>query len=79
MKVYAGLDGGSTYLKAALIDEHKRVLRTGVTSTGIDNNSAAKRLLAKLLGEVGVNHWSCPVPTSHCAKLLVRLVISDVV
>ena len=31
MKIYAGLDGGSTYLKAALIDEHKRVLRTGVT------------------------------------------------
>ena len=36
MKIYAGLDGGSTYLKAALIDEHKRVLRTGVTNTGID-------------------------------------------
>ena len=34
MKIYAGLDGGSTYLKAALIDEHKRVLRTGVTNTG---------------------------------------------
>ena len=43
MKLYAGLDGGSTYLKAALIDEHKRVLRTGVTNTGIDNNGAANK------------------------------------
>ena len=42
MKVYAGLDGGSTYLKAALLDDQKRVIRTGVTSTGIDNNTAAK-------------------------------------
>ena len=38
MSVYAGLDGGSTYLKAALIDQNGRVLHTGVTSTGIDNN-----------------------------------------
>ena len=55
MKVYAGLDGGSTYLKAALIDEHGKVLRTGVTSTGIDNNGAAKRLLAQLMAETGVS------------------------
>ena len=70
MKVYAGLDGGSTYLKAALIDEHKRVLRTGVTSTGIDNNSAAKRLLAKLLGEVGVNHVNYTMATGYSRKIL---------
>ena len=36
MGVYAGLDGGSTYLKAALIDHTGRVLNTGVKSTGID-------------------------------------------
>ena len=34
MSVFAGLDGGSTYLKAALIDRNGRVLRTGVRSTG---------------------------------------------
>ena len=55
MKLYAGLDGGSTYLNAALIDEHKRVLRTGVTHTGIDNNGAAKRLLAQLMSDSGVS------------------------
>ena len=54
MKVYAGLDGGSTYLKAALLDEHKRVIRTGVTSTGIDNNASAKKLLKKLNQEDGM-------------------------
>ena len=65
MKVYAGLDGGSTYLKAALLDEHKRVIRTGVTSTGIDNNSAAKKLLAKLMHESNVNRTkSPPTPTA---------------
>ncbi len=44
MKQYSiGLDGGSTYIKAALL-ENRRVLDTMVCSTGIDNNAAAKKL-----------------------------------
>ena len=70
MKLYAGLDGGSTYLKAALIDEHKRVLRTGVTNTGIDNNGAAKRLLAKLMNNSGVSRIHYTMATGYSRKIL---------
>ena len=55
MSIYAGLDGGSTYLKAALIDHNGKVLNTGVVSTGIDNNSAARNLLSRLTREIGVD------------------------
>lgn len=54
MNIYAGLDGGSTYLKAALITGDGRVLKTGVCGTGIDNSGAAAALLAKLAQEVGI-------------------------
>ena len=64
------MDGGSTYLKAALIDEHKRVLRTGVTNTGIDNNGAAKRLLAKLMNNSGVSRIHYTMATGYSRKIL---------
>ena len=70
MNVYAGLDGGSTYLKAALIDERGRVLRTHVTNTGIDNNGAAKKLLAQLMAEVGVNRVDYTMATGYSRKIL---------
>ena len=70
MKVYAGLDGGSTYLKAALLDEHKRVIRTGVISTGIDNNTSAKKLLAKLMSESGVGSIAYTMATGYSRKIL---------
>lgn len=44
---YIGIDGGSTYLKAALIGED-RVIDTMVKSTGIDNNGTAKTLAEEL-------------------------------
>ena len=46
-KYYIGLDGGSTYLKAALIG-NGRVMDTMVRSTGIDNNGTAKKIAAEL-------------------------------
>ena len=46
-KYYIGLDGGSTYLKAAMIKD-KRVIDTLVRNTGIDNNGTAERLVAEL-------------------------------
>ena len=41
-KYYIGLDGGSTYLKAALIGEG-RVIDTMVHNTGIDNDGTQAR------------------------------------
>lgn len=46
-KYYIGLDGGSTYLKAAMIKD-KRVIDTLVRNTGIDNNGTAERLVVEL-------------------------------
>lgn len=46
-KYYLGLDGGSTYLKAAIIKDGK-VINTVVYPTGIDNNTTAKKIVAAL-------------------------------
>lgn len=46
-KYYIGLDGGSTYLKAAMIKDH-RVVDTLVRNTGIDNNGVARKLVQEL-------------------------------
>ena len=52
-KYYLGLDGGSTYLKAALMKDGK-VINTVVLPTGIDNNSTAKKIVAALSKKYGV-------------------------
>lgn len=70
MSVYAGLDGGSTYLKAALIDHNGKVLNTGVVSTGIDNNKAARTLLNRLTGEIGVSRIDYTMATGYSRKIL---------
>jgi predicted CoA-substrate-specific enzyme activase len=45
MNYYAGLDGGSTYLKAALIDQQGTVVDTVVSNTGIDNSGNAEKMI----------------------------------
>ena len=70
MSIYAGLDGGSTYLKAALIDQNGRVLHTGVVSTGINNNDAASRLLDQLCLEIRVDHIDYIMATGYSRKIL---------
>ena len=47
MGYYIGLDGGSTYLKAALIGDGA-VMDTMVKSTGIDNDGTARKLTEEL-------------------------------
>lgn len=47
MEYYAGIDGGSTYIKAALI-QGDTVVDTYLTGTGIDNSGSATRLLNEL-------------------------------
>lgn len=50
---YLGLDGGSTYLKAALLGNGK-VIDTIVCSTGIDNNGTAKKIKKELCERNGI-------------------------
>ncbi|MDO4807935.1 MAG: acyl-CoA dehydratase activase, partial [Coriobacteriales bacterium] len=47
-RYYIGLDGGSTYLKAAMIDERGNVIDTMVRNTGIDNSGTASTLVNTL-------------------------------
>ena len=47
-RYYIGLDGGSTYLKAAMIDEQGNVVDTMVRNTGIDNSGTASALVDAL-------------------------------
>ena len=70
MSVFAGLDGGSTYLKAALIDGTGKVLGTKVVSTGIDNNGAAVRLLEQMKQELGIRQINCTMATGYSRKIL---------
>ena len=54
MSYYIGLDGGSTYLKAALVG-NGRVIDTMVHSTGIDNDGTAKRLTEEICERNGIH------------------------
>ncbi len=53
-KYYVGFDGGSTYLKAALIKGNEVVI-TKVLPTGIDNDSAAEKMLDEITKEAGIS------------------------
>jgi len=51
---YIGLDGGSTYIKAALICD-KKLIDTQICSTGIANNNAAVELINNMLSRAGIS------------------------
>ena len=53
-KYYLGLDGGSTYLKAAMLKDGK-VVSTLVLPTGIDNSGTAKKIIAALCKKYEIN------------------------
>ncbi len=52
---YIGLDGGSTYLKAAMIDAYGTVVDTIVRNTGIDNSGVASALVDQLCQRRGIS------------------------
>jgi len=55
MPYYAGLDAGSTYLKAALLDHNMKVMGLKVRSTGISNSENAEILLSEISQELHIN------------------------
>lgn len=52
-KYYIGLDGGSTYIKAALLKD-REVIDTQVRSTGISNNETATVLVKEMIENAGI-------------------------
>ena len=70
MNYYAGLDGGSTYLKAAIITEQRQVVHTGVAATGIDNNASARALLTGMMEEAKVPGLAYTMATGYSRKIL---------
>lgn len=70
-KYYVGLDGGSTYLKAALLKD-RRVAGTMVCNTGIDNSKAAQQLLRELCERAGISRDSIRyiMATGYSRKIL---------
>ncbi len=70
-KYYLGLDGGSTYLKAALMKD-KKVVGTVVYPTGIDNNGVAKKIVAALCKKYGISRTDIGyiMATGYSRKIL---------
>jgi len=52
-RYFIGIDGGSTYIKIALITDDE-VVNTLVTSTGIENNATADRLINEICKQSGI-------------------------
>jgi (R)-2-hydroxyacyl-CoA dehydratese activating ATPase len=55
MNIMAGIDVGSTYTKAALLDDHGSLLGTGMQPTGFRLEVAAKGALDLALAHAGMN------------------------
>ena len=53
-KYYIGLDGGSTYIKAALL-KGREVIDTQVRATGISNNETAAALVEEMIANAGIS------------------------
>ena len=68
---YIGLDGGSTYIKAALIRD-KKVIVTRMCSTGVANNNAAIELINNMLSHAGINRGNVGyiTATGYSRKIL---------
>jgi len=70
-KYYLGLDGGSTYLKAAFLKDGQ-IINTVVLPTGIDNSTTAKKIVAALCKNYGIsrNDIGYIVATGYSRKIL---------
>ncbi len=51
----AGIDAGSTYTKAALMDDENNLIGTAITMTGVRINQAADKVFEMVLSKTGVS------------------------
>jgi len=55
MEYYAGIDAGSTYIKAAIIDNDRTLQGYKVTPTGIDARKTSKDIIDELCSRLGTS------------------------
>ncbi len=68
---FAGIDGGSTYIKAAVIRDNQ-VVKTKIANTGIDNSGSAQKLLLSMAAELGIqrNDIKYTMATGYSRKII---------
>ena len=79
-RYYIGLDGGSTYLKAAIISKDENTVRvedTMVRGTGIDNDGTARKLVKELCDNNGVKESDIGYIMATCYSRKVLDVADD--
>ena len=73
MNYYIGLDGGSTYLKAALIGD-RQVIDTMVRSTGINNDETARQISHELCRRNGIDFSDVKISSKLLLKIFPSLI-----
>lgn len=64
MQYFGGIDAGSTYIKAAIVNNRGEIEGCQVVPTGIDCRCTARDVFAKLCADVGVTPSDIPVVVS---------------
>jgi len=72
MECYGGVDAGSTYIKAAIVDNNGAVLGYKVVPTGIDCRNTAREVFDELCSEVGLSRPNVPdiISTGYGRRLI---------
>jgi len=72
MKYYGGIDAGSTYIKAAIVDSNGGIQGCKVAPTGIDCRSTAREMFGKLCDESGLSPSDIPtvISTGYGRRLI---------
>jgi predicted CoA-substrate-specific enzyme activase len=72
MKCYGGIDAGSTYIKAAIVDSNGGIRGCKVVPTGIDCRSTAREMFGELREESGLSPSDIPtvISTGYGRRLI---------
>ncbi len=72
MEYYGGIDAGSTYIKAAVVDGDGSIRGCRTVSTGIDCRSAAREVFNELCDELGLlpSHICSVISTGYGRRLV---------
>jgi len=72
MECYGGVDAGSTYIKAAIVDSNGGVQGYKVVPTGIDFRSTAREVFGELCDELGLSLSDIPavISTGYGRRLI---------